>query len=122
MPKNAVDDRKPANLRSGGSDLWDSIAGAYELRPDELRTLADACREADLIDRLEAEMVDAPTMVKGSMGQLVASPLISEVRQHRSTLNTLLKALRLPEDQATPAERSQSARKAANARWSTRGA
>jgi hypothetical protein len=41
-----------------------------------LRILVDACREADIVDRLEATLADAELMVKGSMGQLVASPLV----------------------------------------------
>src|SRR5690606_41193051 len=72
--------------RSSDLALWDSIVPAYDLRPDEARMLADACREADIVQRLEDELADAPLMVQGSQGQLVASPLVSELRQHRSVL------------------------------------
>jgi hypothetical protein len=61
--------------------------------------------------------------VRGSQGQDVINPLISELRQHRSTLAALLRQLKLPDDSASAAEaRSTSARAAANARWSRRGA
>lgn len=113
--------KKPAKLAAKGSSLWDEIAGRYDLRPDELRTLEDACREADLVERLEVELREAPLMVKGSMGQLVSSPLVSELRQHRATLNGLLKSMRLPEDAAAVENVSSQARAAARARWS-RGA
>lgn len=111
----------PARLAAKGQELWDQVAGHYQLRPDELRTLEDACREADLVERLEAELQDAPLMVKGSMGQMVASPLVSELRQHRATLNTLLKSLKLPDEAPNASATSTSARAAARARWS-RGA
>lgn len=111
-------------MKAKGARLWDDIAGngAYILRPDELRILEDACREADLVERLEVALRDAPLVVKGSMGQEVSSPLVSELRQHRVTLNTLLKSLRLPEDAPNAADDgSNRARKAATERWA-RGA
>ena len=111
---------RPPKLGRKGSALWRDIASQYELRPDETRTLEDACREADLIERLEDELREAPLMVAGSMGQLVASPLVSEVRQHRATLGQLLRSLKLPDDSGET-DVSSSARKAARARWS-RGA
>ena len=122
----AVKPKIPTRLGTAGKGLWKQIGGVYELRPDELRILEDACREADIVDRLEAELVDAPLMVKGSMGQLVASPLVSEVRQHRTVLAGLLKALKLPDDAAGAAQKTQyvsdQARAAARARWGTRSA
>lgn len=116
----------PAGLGDAGQALWSEIANVWELRPDELRILADACREADLVERIEAELVDAPLMVTGSMGQKVASPLVSEVRQHRSVLSGLLRALKLPDEPAGKERKSQhvseQARAAARARWGTRSA
>lgn len=111
----------PANLGPAGRHLWKSIVPAYELRPDEVRTLHDACREADIVQRLEDELADAPLMVTGSQGQLVASPLVSEVRQHRAVLSGLLKALKLPDNsigaQQKAKRTSEQARAAARARW-----
>jgi len=115
----------PARLGEAGRELWASIVPAYDLRPDELRMLADACREADIVQRLEDELADSPLMVKGSQGQLVASPLVSEVRQHRTVLAGLLKALKLPDTNATAQRRAtevaEQARAAARARWGVRG-
>jgi hypothetical protein len=113
----------PKKLGDHGKELWESIIPAYELRPDELRILIDACREADLIGRLEDELIDAPLMVKGSMGQLVASPLVSEVRQHRAVLAGLLAKIKIPDTpsgvQRKAAKTSADRSKAARARWGT---
>lgn len=42
----------PAKLGRAGRELWRSIIPTYDLRPDEVRLLADACREADIVQRL----------------------------------------------------------------------
>lgn len=113
----------PEGIVGAGLALWRQIVNVYDLRPDELRVLEDACGEAVLIDRLRRELDDgAPLIVKGSMGQQVASPLLTEIRQHRGTLAQLLGRLHLPDDpnevsSDSPAERSVKARAAANARW-----
>lgn len=116
--------RMPTKLGTAGKALWRSIVPAYELRPDEVRLLTDACREADIVQRLEDELADSPLMVSGSQGQLVASPLVSELRQHRSVLATLLKSLKLPDSSAGAQQKSahvsEQARAAARARWGTR--
>lgn len=113
----------PEGIVGAGLSLWRQIVNVYDLRPDELRVLEDACGEAVLIDRLRRALDDgAPLIVKGSMGQQVASPLMTEIRQHRATLAQLLGRLHLPDDpnevsSDSPAERSVKARAAANARW-----
>lgn len=112
----------PSGLGAKSRRLWSEITGAYELRSDERRILEDACREVDIIERLELEFRTADTMVKGSMGQLVASPLLQELRQHRAVAARLLGMLKLPDEDGRQQESvSNAARKAANARWS-RGA
>lgn len=110
----------PESLGSAGAELYRSIASKWDLRPDELRVLFDACSEADLVDDLAAAMVGQPKLVTGSQGQLVINPLISEQRQHRSALASLLKQLRLPDEADTAEARSTAARNAANARWGKR--
>ncbi|WP_040520520.1 hypothetical protein [Gordonia malaquae] len=112
----------PTKLGPKGRKLWNSIAGKYVLRADEMRTLEDACREADLIEKMEKEHLTAALIVKGSQGQPVINPLVSELRQHRATLGALLKSLKLPDEvEAAAAEgRSTAARNAANARWGKR--
>lgn len=113
----------PRSLGAAGRKLWRSIASEYTLRADELSILEDACRETDIIERLEDELKDSPLMVKGSMGQLVASPLVSEVRQHRNTKRSALMALRLPDGEgSTSAEARSEAGRAMNIiRWGARG-
>lgn len=116
--------KAPSGLGTSGRALWREIVGGYDLRPDELRVLVDACREADLVDRLEAALSESDLVVTGSKNQPVASPLVPEVRQHRTALASLLKALKLPDNPAC-ADRastyvSEQARAAARARWGTR--
>jgi hypothetical protein len=65
---------------------------AYELRPDELQILREACHEADLVERIQAELdAGAPLISVGSMKQEVPSPLVSEIRLHRTCLSSLLR-------------------------------
>jgi hypothetical protein len=112
----------PTKLGPKARKVWTEITGVYDLRTDELLVLEDCCREIDIVERLEEEFRDAPTMVKGSMGQLVASPMLQELRQHRAVVARLLKQLNLPDEDGRQGQStSDLARKAANARWS-RGA
>lgn len=116
--------KPPTDLGEAGAALWSSIVPAYELRPDELRMLADACREADLVARLDADLEEASLMVTGSQGQRVINPLIAEVRQHRTVLAGLLRSLKLPDSPAGAKQKAQqvseAARAAARSRWGTR--
>lgn len=108
----------PQGLGPKALEVWTEIAEGYDLRIDELRVLEDACREIDLIERLEEALKDADLIVTGSMGQPVASPLVQELRQHRGVLARLLGWLKLPDEEAPAAgARSASARQAAMARW-----
>jgi len=117
--------KPPRNLGERGQELWDSIAPpVYELRPDELRILADACREADLVERLYEDLEKESLRAQGYNGQPVADPVLSEIRQHRALLNTLLKSLKIPDTAGGAARKqahtSEQARMAARARWDNR--
>ncbi|WIE54219.1 hypothetical protein [Curtobacterium sp. MCBD17_003] len=105
----------PRMLKAEGRKLWKETTEKYELRQDELEVLRAACAEADLIVRMEDELVDAPLTVSGSMGQLVPHPLVSELRQHRAAMAQLLRGLKLPDDGEKAA--SNQHRSAANSRW-----
>jgi hypothetical protein len=110
----------PTKLGAKARKVWADITDTYTLRPDELRVLEDACREIDLVERLEKELSKpgVSMIVKGSMGQPVANPLMAEVRQHRQTVKALFAAIALPDDDSRLAgARSSAARQAANARW-----
>lgn len=117
-------DWKPNDLGDRGSALWDSVTARYDLRPDELAILADACHEADIIERLKAEFAVRDLITTGSMGQDVAAPHVSEIRQHRSTLAALLTKLRLPDDSEGKGSNasSEAGRALVNQRWRPRSA
>lgn len=108
---------------AAGKKLWSEVTTKWTLRPDELRVLEDACHEADLIDDLAAAAKGADKLVKGSMGQMVINPLISELRQHRTALRTLLSSLKLPDEAGSEGDspRSVGARNAAQSRWGKTG-
>ncbi|MCX5588183.1 hypothetical protein [Streptomyces erythrochromogenes] len=110
----------PEGLGLRAARLWDDIVDGQELRTDELRILEDACREVDLIERMHAELQGAPLVVKGSMGQDVANPLVQELRQHRALVARLLASLKLREDDQGERDalaRQDQARRAAGVRW-----
>lgn len=112
---------EPADLGPQGGALWREIGGTFVLRVDELRVLEDACREVDLIERLEDALRGAPLVVTGSQGQPVANPLVQELRQHRSLVARLLAGLKLPDEEGgelrAAQDRSAKARSAALVRW-----
>ena len=117
--------KPPTTLGKSGSALWREVLAKYELRADELRILEDACAERDLIEQLSAALQGAPMIVKGSMGQEVINPIVSELRQHRSTFASLMRQLKLPDEGGASdegGELSAKNRAAAQARWSSRGA
>lgn len=116
--------KPPKGIGSAGSALWSGIAGKYELRADESRVLLDACALADVVATLEAAMVGQDLMIKGSMGQMILNPLLSEQKTHRTALASLLRQLKLPDDASSDqgGELSAKNRTAANARWTKRGA
>ncbi len=116
-----MNERTPSNL-GAGKTLWKRVVGVYDLRPDELRLLEDACREVDLTNALERVIRESPPMVTGSTGQLVVHPAIQEVRLHRTVLKQILGHLKLPDDVgAAPPASSEKARAVANARWQRSG-
>lgn len=109
----------PEGLADGGERLWSEITGVYELRPDELSTLEDVCRLTDMTDALEQAWADdgRPLTTKGSMGQLVTHPLISEIRTHRMARNVLWRQLKLPDVGGAGAVEPNQHRSAAQSRW-----
>lgn len=114
----------PDFLGDSGKRLWLSVTERYELRPDELALLEQACATSDMIAELEAARAaeGRPLTTTGSMGQQVIHPYIGEIRAQRSQVAALMAKLKLPDDVAKPAgDMSSAARKAATSRWS-RGA
>jgi len=89
--------RAPAGLSEAGRGLWRAIVGRYELDPAETMTLFQACKCADLIARLDAELAAADGLtVAGSEGQPRPHPHLAATAAQRRTLEHLLHALALP--------------------------
>jgi hypothetical protein len=110
-----------------GRRLWKTVvsdADSQEIDLDsrELTWLEDAARLTDRLDQLEAELANAGTfLAKGVAGQVVAHPLLAEIRQSRA-----LRAQLLARITVTPPEEKQTSnvfalgvqqRAAANKRW-----
>jgi hypothetical protein len=126
----------PAGLGPVGLALWHSITEEYELLPHELRLLEDAAAQADMIAAMTFawETEGSPMTSRGSQGQTVIHPLISEIRAYRNTLRQTLVSMKLPEPAVdnpdgvvvlasgqTRLTPSEAGKKAAAARWGTRG-
>lgn len=91
--------RAPRGLGTRGKALWRDVHREFDMTrdPHRLVLLEDACRTADLIDRLQEAVDSQDLRVRGSQGQPVAAPELSEIRQHRGTLAALLTKLALPD-------------------------
>jgi hypothetical protein len=88
--------RAPPGLGVRGRALWRDTLAAYQLDPLEQMALLQICRRVDELDRIDLAMRGSKPTCAGSMGQLVAHPLLSEVRQHSETLRNLVKLIDLP--------------------------
>ena len=102
---------------AAGKAMWESVASKYELRPDELAILENACAASDMISALTAVWLEAggPSITKGSMGQEVIHPLVGEIRAQRAYRDQALGRLKLPDlDAAAPANQN---RDAAQSSW-----
>ena len=111
--------KAPNGLSTSAQKVWRETLAVYELDEHEYPTLEAACRELTLIEKIDKELDGSKLIVRGSMGQDVANPLLAEVRQHRAAYIAFMKALRLPEGESAEVSspRSEAARKAAQARW-----
>lgn len=119
-------------LGTRGSAFWNDVAEEWDLRPDELEILGAACRTLDLIQSMEQELEGQPRTVRGSQGQPVINPLVSELRFYRAALASHLRALRIPDDdesedaeiiplEARKMTRSEAGKAGAAGRWKKRG-
>jgi hypothetical protein len=117
-----VPEKVPSGLAARGRKLWHDVTKSHNLRPDQLQILLEYCREADLLDDLSAERKGAPITSRGSMGQEVEHPVLSALRQHRSTFTTMYRALALEDLDTSAADARTAAREGATAlaraRWS----
>jgi hypothetical protein len=118
--------RAPVGLREEGRRFWREHVRQYEFSPAELKTLRNACRALDMIDRYE-EAVDAEGFLlraKGSMKQPVIPPEVDALLRWQVRFEQAVKALNLPTDDQGDASdgRPNQAREAAMARWGQRAA
>lgn len=114
--------RKPSGLGKRGAGFWDRTLKDYELTDSEVQLLTEACRTLDNLDALADALAHDGATVKGSMGQTVTHPALTESRGQRQVLHKLLAALALPdledETAATLATPRQVASQQGNtARW-----
>jgi P27 family predicted phage terminase small subunit len=89
LPRTAP--RAPAGLSAGSRRLWRELwQEAAWVRPGVDRVSAELlCRMADDIAALAVQVAADGKMIPGSKGQMVAHPLIAEIRKHRAALGEL---------------------------------
>ena len=119
--------RAPRGLKPAGKRLWQQIEKDFDLEgtPEVAIVLEQAARTLDIVERLQAIVDDAPSLqVTGSRGQPAPLPELTELRQYRAQLASLLKQLPLEDepdqtlaDAHRPMTRSESGKVAAMARW-----
>lgn len=108
----------PGGLGPSGQALWRAVVAVFELDPHELVTLESASRQRDVVAQLEAVVDAEGPMVEGSKGQSRVHPAVTEARQGRIALATLLGRIDLQDvDGRSATTPSQRGRRAANARW-----
>jgi hypothetical protein len=109
----------PRNMGSAGKKLWKSIADRYVLDQHEVLLLLQACRCADTLDAIAAELATAELTVRNRFEELVTHPLVTEQRQQAITYARLVAALRLPDGEEQDARRPQ--RRSARGTYGVRG-
>ncbi|WP_099021280.1 hypothetical protein [Mycolicibacterium palauense] len=108
----------PKGLNPWGKKLWDDVTESTEFDAAGYFILAEACRTADIIERLSGMLKgkstewiklsdDIATALQVSTGgmevaevHLVVNPIISEIRQQRLALRQLLAQLKLGNTEA----------------------
>lgn len=119
----------PAGLGDPGRGLWvaivDDLEEDWTLDARELAALTEACKLADQLAALDAAVDADGATVRGSRGQTVIHPGVSEGRALRLAQLRLLGSIEMVDPTtalkaATPAQRR--ARSAAQVRWRERSA
>jgi hypothetical protein len=114
----------PEGLSGRALALWEEIgeSGDFTLRIDEYYVLENACRELDIIDRMEGRQRGEDLLGTGSQGQPVAAPLLAELRQHRAFFNQCMKQLALPDLDGRQKDKISATQRAnASQRWKRAG-
>lgn len=101
MTEKAAVPRPPRGLKTRGKRLWAELHEVYDFSqaPERLFLLEDACKVADLIDRLQEIVFTAADLrVRGSQGQPVGIPELDSLRHNRALFAQLIKSLGLPDE------------------------
>lgn len=113
----------PTGLRARGKRLWRELHESADFSdcPETRLVAEEACYLADEIARQRTliRQSGADTRVRGSQGQPVSMPEIADLQRNQGILLSLLKSLRLPEEDGGDGKlsRSQVGKIAADARW-----
>lgn len=86
----------PPGLSDAGRELWVNVSTGRKLDAPSRVLLLNACRIADRLDALDAE-IDGRLISYNQRGDEVINPLISEHRQQYSTLAGILSRMGLGE-------------------------
>jgi hypothetical protein len=121
----------PTGLSAASRRLWRRVTEEFELAPGELLIFESLCRTRDELAELQtvaAEVAEAGELFQETnTGQVKPHPVLEEIRRHRVLLERQAASLNLPHLPGTkpvykpPSAASNRARKAAMARWGTRG-
>jgi hypothetical protein len=76
--------------------LWHAVVDSYELAGHELTLLREACRVADVCDRLSVIVVSEGPLSVTRLGEQRTHPALTELRQQQLVLARLIVALRVP--------------------------
>ena len=87
----------PPGLKLAGRRLWNHVVKEFELGNHEEAVLLQACRIADLLDRLQSLINDGDVVVSSPQGMKV-NPAVVEFRQQAVTLAKCMASLRIPLD------------------------
>lgn len=113
--------RMPQGLAKGGKGqrLWKDLTENIEFTDVELRILENACHTEDRIAKERRAIGDNLT-VTGSQGQIVAHPLLVNLRQDEAHFAALMKQIDIPDEQGNADSgdlRSAQMRAVAQSRW-----
>ena len=89
----------PNGLGRSGKSLWAELHTEFDFtgEPHRRVLVEDACREADLVDRLQKAVTKNDLRVRGSQGQPVTAPEVAALRLHRKARADILRASALPD-------------------------
>lgn len=84
----------PRGLKAAGQRLWTSVHEVYGLAPHEELLLIEACRTADRLEKINADL-SRPRLADDRRDRLYR-----EARAQQAMLARLVASLRLPDDES----------------------